>query len=377
MKKYLGFIVLLATFGCELLVDIDVPLDHQSITLNSYFSPDSLWSARLKLNRHILSNDPFAAVEDAVIVVYENGNPIDTLGHHGMGQYRSDTGRPVAGRHYEIKAFTEQFPTVKSSSYIPLPAQNLHVDIHELHRDANNVPYTDIDISFTDDGNEKNYYKISFIIQNQIFDAQGNLVTRSNPFPFKLASESEDDSGIGYDEIILSDVLFNGQEHKMKLETYGQVTGQKIIISVSSLSQDYYDYKQTGNLQQETTGDPFAQPVNVYNNIQGGFGIFAGYSTANFIDEVPKPVIKNISPLKGKAGDHVIIQFENNESNARRLNYTSVFFKGNPQPIEGPILKLDYRQIECAVPANAITGKIVLFINGVPTESDDVFEVIN
>jgi hypothetical protein len=43
-----------------------------------------------------------------------------------------------------------------------------------------------------------------------------------------------------------------------------------------------------------TSGDPLAQPVNAYNNIQNGFGIFAGYSASVYRRTKPKPVILSI-----------------------------------------------------------------------------------
>ncbi|MFP4340863.1 MAG: DUF4249 family protein [Cyclobacteriaceae bacterium] len=49
----------------------------------------------------------------------------------------------------------------------------------------------------------------------------------------------------------------------------------------------YLCFQSTG-LQLDTDGNPFAEPVPVYNNIMGGYGIFAGFSqdfTTILLDE--------------------------------------------------------------------------------------------
>jgi hypothetical protein len=51
-----------------------------------------------------------------------------------------------------------------------------------------------------------------------------------------------------------------------------------IVVSLMSLSEDYFKYKLSLEKYQETAGDPFAQPVQVYSNVENGFGIFGGYS---------------------------------------------------------------------------------------------------
>ena len=85
-----------------------------------------------------------------------------------------------------------------------------------------------------------------------------------------------------------------------------------IIVTLRTVSEDFYNYKITGSLHDNSSDNPFAQPVNVYKNIDNGFGIFAGYRISLHhwtISE--RPVITAITPLKGKPGDHIIITGEN------------------------------------------------------------------
>ena len=43
-------------------------------------------------------------------------------------------------------------------------------------------------------------------------------------------------------------------------------------------TEEYYDYNYTRDLQISVENNPFAQPVQVFDNIEGGLGVFAGYS---------------------------------------------------------------------------------------------------
>jgi hypothetical protein len=376
MKKYVFLFALLVLLGCDLIVDVDVPMDRQGITLNSFFSPDSLWAARLKLNRYILSDNRYAVVEDALVVVYENEKPIDTLAYESKGVYRSDTGKPVVGKRYDIKVTSSKYNSVGSSSYIPEPPANAQWEITgEIEIEGVGLPYKLIDLNFTDNANETNFYKITGLVEHPIIDPDGTLA----PFRRSLELSTESDSeNFGDYEVIISDLTFNGLNHKMQIRVLDveKLVVPKLIMSISSISQDYYDYKQTERLQAKTIGNPFAQPTNVYNNVEGGFGIFAGYSTAFVVKENPKPVITNISPLRGKPGDHVVIQFETIGPMFADLQggWTGVNFTGGPR---AQIVRSTPNEIEVIVPRKSVTGKLLVMINGAVTESGEVFEIIN
>jgi len=81
------------------------------------------------------------------------------------------------------------------------------------------------------------------------------------------------------DKLLLTDRLFDGKDHSIsfKLDPYF-ANVENVSIYFTSISESYYDYKTTLSLQKEVSGDPFAQPVQVFTNIQHGLGIFAAYN---------------------------------------------------------------------------------------------------
>ncbi|MDQ2656313.1 MAG: hypothetical protein M3Y60_02750, partial [Bacteroidota bacterium] len=89
MRKLIPVIVLLL-ISCEVMVDVDIPLEKQQVTVNSFFNPDSLWTVQLSLNRHVLDSQPFQEIDDAQVILYEGLDPVDTLTNIGRGVFRSD-----------------------------------------------------------------------------------------------------------------------------------------------------------------------------------------------------------------------------------------------------------------------------------------------
>jgi hypothetical protein len=94
---------------------------------------------------------------------------------------------------------------------------------------------------------------------------------------------------------LFNDLLFNGQNKSLEIEipNYNE-TGNEIgyqwsyktlslRLYLHNISKSYYYYRTSLELYQSASGNPFAQPVQVYSNIENGFGVFAG-SQINIFD---------------------------------------------------------------------------------------------
>ena len=60
-----------------------------------------------------------------------------------------------------------------------------------------------------------------------------------------------------------------------------------LSIYLHNISKSYYYYRISLELYQNASGNPFAQPVQVFSNIENGFGVFAG-SQINYFDLLKK-----------------------------------------------------------------------------------------
>jgi hypothetical protein len=289
MKKYFTFILIISLCGCELIVDVDIPVEKRAIVLNSFFNPDSTWKAKVSLNRHILDNDPYPIITNALVIISDGDTPIDTLKPDLLGYYRSDNGRPQAGRNYTVKAVTSQYGEASSTSLCPQPVVASFSGLQKTLT-SNGQPEYAVKIYFKDEPG-LNFYQISAIGEYSFTNpntGQGFL-NRSDLYVWS------DDDGIDDEEIpnnegfFFPDALFDGQNFsvnvKMRPNMWGGSAKTTFYIYFRSLSVDYYKYKVTSLLQNYTSGDPFAQPVKVFSNIENGSGIFGGYSQSVVVIE--------------------------------------------------------------------------------------------
>jgi hypothetical protein len=376
MKKTILSIIFLALFGCELIVDVDVPFDKPQLTLNAIMNPDSVWNAKLTLNRHVLDKEPFKEVDNAQVIVYDGLIPVDTLASVGLGTYWSDNNKkPEIGKLYTIKVAAGNYTPVSATSSIPVATNIISTTFTEdISNDGHN---TEMKIRFKDNADETNYYQLFAEVEQEYYDARVEAI-RHFYYRYQLTSEDpaiQNENDDYSESIIFRDVFFNGRETELTFKGggFGPSTGANIKITLRTLSKDFYDYLTTTSLQNNTSGDPFAQPVNVYNNVEGGFGIFAGYSAAAHSELKERPIITGITPSSGKAGDRVTITGENFLPTPQ--SFISVGFKStNGYMVSAQVLQKSENQLEVIVPPSALSGKIV-FQNGRVAISDTEFIV--
>lgn len=378
MKKCLLSCFFLVLIGCELIVDIDVPFEQRQLTLNSLFHKDSLWSVHVSLNQHILDEATTERVRNATVVVYKNDTPIDTLSHVSNGLYRSDTAKPEIGQSYKITASAAGHQDVSAYSYIPLPTTITQVDVNTIEDVNTPADESTIRVRFTDEPDEDNYYQIILEEETEVIDSQtGKITTMRYRVPIDTDDPSiENDEYVDYDGFLIRDKFFNNAEGVVSFKTFNIQQRHGMIVTVRTVSEDYYRYKTTGGLQDETSGSPFAQPVNVYKNVTNGFGIFAGYSESGYpitgFEE--RPVIYSISPAKGKPGDNIVITGKN--LIGRLSNSAEVIFAGLQTLAYASMAAMPTEnQIEVTVPQNAVTGKIYVSNGSKIAISEVEFEV--
>ncbi|RMG30699.1 MAG: DUF4249 domain-containing protein, partial [Bacteroidetes bacterium] len=240
------------------------------LVVNSWFCPQKPWLLYLSQSRDA-GDTTTVWVPNAVISLYENGNYLGKFVHESKGRYRS----PVLaqnGKTYRIEVEAEGFDPVSALDSMPA----------KVHIDSAFYDYsTEVaSLSFTDPVNETNYYEV------------GPPFTTS-PDPVVLAE--------GYTTInpygnFFSDKLINGQsytytarqdEHFLYMppyEYYRPCERQPCFFHLRALSQSLYLFHKSWiqhgfNITAGSIYDiPYlSEPLNVYNNVQGGLGIFAAY----------------------------------------------------------------------------------------------------
>lgn len=292
--KYFNLLIISIIFysvaSCEKEIELDEDQIKPRIVVNSIFSAnDTLW-INLSESRDILYtnngtsfNGKLPAITDATAQLLDNNNNVLANFTHTLnGDYYVASPLPVAGNTYKIEAQHPNFDNVSSQSYTPSIVSILSMDTIRLGDRFN------IDVVINDDPAEANYYSIS--IMSQITDTYeiepGVFETNTNRYfewicskDINIVGSSSDETGDNCSrELIFSDKTFNGENYNFKVKTFIYNQVDSYIVVLKSISEDLYKYNSSINKYNQTTDNPFGEPVQVYSNIENGFGVFGGYS---------------------------------------------------------------------------------------------------
>lgn len=296
-KDFLFIVIIIGTTACTTIVDFDIPLNQPKMVVNSLFSPDSVWQLQITRSKNILdvaSGSFFPPVGDAVVTILDqNGQLVETItGYSGKNfgySYKGKT-KPLPTQSYSIQVAVKNELLLQAVNKVPTHVPITTVVIDSSQFIASGEPI-EIKISFKDPGDERNFYTLQFI--ENAFHLVGTVVNNVIKYDtirytqevyFEVVTQSLTDEVNGLEKII-NDKLFNGKEYTFHLRLHSRYYGGQQFqrhprIILLSISEEYYKYLTTKNLQDYTNGDPFAQPVQVFTNVENGLGIFAGYSSS-------------------------------------------------------------------------------------------------
>jgi len=286
-KLYLVLTLLIILIACEKTVYIDIPDKGRMITINSLFNPDSLLKVNVSKSCYILDND-IQAIENATVEIYENGNLINTLPYLNNGLYKSTQQKPTSGDAYKIKVTVPGMGTAETESYIPPETNIISIDtalVTRIDDEGYKREYLEFRVKFKDNPDENNYYilapKEMYIYSYD--DYEGDPII-TDTMQYTIGYESNDPSivedlwGTG---MLFNDNLFNGNTYEFVFSTENYFYDTKsICIKLKSISEGYFKYLATCYKHMEANWDPFMEKISVYTNVEGGVGIFGGYSVA-------------------------------------------------------------------------------------------------
>ena len=331
-------LVFLATVACETVIEVDLPEESPRLVVNSFIGTDAPVTVKLSQSKSILDNTRPPLVSGAEVVLLEEGeivatleevpdpyedNPVNQPNPDLKGFYTSSF-IPSAGKNYTLQVTKSGYEPVEAKAYVlpPVPIQEVTYDTtvtayYTIGEDSflvRKIDFNEIQLSFTDPVDEQNYYQLrvleyymryDYLIDEQgnyVLDEQGNniivdsiqlsssaSITSSDPLftqdeSFFGDNEEISSEAYGY-SFTFTDDFINGKSYHLKFRpnsSYYHNEGYDppyLVVSLYTISEAQYQYVTSNKLQYENEGDPFAEPVQVYNNIENGFGIFAGYSS--------------------------------------------------------------------------------------------------
>ena len=300
MRKIIPAVLLFFFVGCETVLDMDLPSNGERLAMNCFFAPDSNWVVNVSRSQSVLASGNIVFVQGADVKLMSNDQVVGTLNYVSDGNYELLNPLPQQLTNYTVEVRVVGFDMVTATSSAPKAVPVTNIDT--AYTQVDGQQYRELGIHFKDPASETNYYKVQILARYYNYEYQvdslGNwIVSDSFPYfsPMSIGSNDPvftDDKGIDYIGRLFTDEAIDGNNYRLSVylfeDSYGgyDPSGYDMVFAVLySLSRDQYLYQSSLQHFNSTNGNPFAQPVQVYGNVQNGFGIFSGYNLA--VDSIP------------------------------------------------------------------------------------------
>jgi hypothetical protein len=269
-------------------------------------------------------------VNGATFIITRNGIeiPVETTPdeERGRGQYRFSSPL-VTGDRFNLEGWSPLHGKISASTVVPAPADIRDMKIEMFTRNSNagmffpgnsgNTHYARALVTIADPTGEKNFYAVRmysithYLTKNSEWDS----VTETNVSVIERIDSEEERMVLTDDEILFdnldgnpigiqswsqfSDELIDGSEYT--LNVYAQITpeghgfdfvpddhqlgtwilGKSVRVEVLTLSPGFFQYMRSAELARNQQNNSFAEPVQVYSNVAGGYGILGAYNVAS------------------------------------------------------------------------------------------------
>lgn len=288
MRVFTLFVFVLCLVSCEKELELDAEFKTTKLVVYSLFSNNEVWEVEVTNSLNILESKSFEFVDNANVEIQdEGGNLIERLVFQDSSYISAIGTKPQLDKTYRIKVSAPNFETVTSQG-----------------KCADNVPIISIDSSssitqdrwvdkkytcslkFKDVAGKENYYAVILKLKRTEIDSNSwSVDTTVYQYDQSLYSRDpfNENNFLFNGPVLFKDRLFDGQEQIVNFTfSLFQSSDRKVIydnkLQFISMTKEAYDYLMSSELFFERYDDPFSNPVQVYDNIEGGFGIFAGQS---------------------------------------------------------------------------------------------------
>ncbi len=308
-SRFIGLLIFILLPACETVIEIDPPEYDPELSIASNFTPDSIWSAIITRTVPVgsLSDTPSPLVSNASVSVYQGESLIDRLIYNlDRGEYVSSQGlKPRANIPYRMVVEAPGFRSVSATSMAPFPPDIADVAVMRLSNTPNVFGEIDYQVNFRLPNRPGlNYYSFFILVQYPEEGPTGlpygpdyvymdydsrrwycNFADVLNPVEVAVADDLGCAIGVLSDRIVDEPTL----DFEIRFGLYEELTGslqEGLLLVFLALSPEFVEYQ--ASIEEQEDFDGFGQPANLYTNIEGGRGIFAGYSGAYRILDIPK-----------------------------------------------------------------------------------------
>lgn len=296
MKKLLVFTAIITLISCETQLEIELPPQESKLVLNEVLYSDSTLKAEVSKSISILENEFDLSVTGATVNLYENEVLMGQMQEapNEPGKYFSNV-IPSTNNYYKITVAKDSYETIEGSTFFheASPITQVESSLQPSYNDpfGGEYNYRRFNVTFSDPATEVNFYNISVYTKSCYIDINGDSTCsfyRSSieaVYDPVLNAASNDftyyDFGIPFD-----DSYFNGNNYTLSFDVWAEVydgeefagSDSTYYIVLGTTDEAFYNYNKSISAYNFANGNPFAEPVQVYSNIQNGFGVLGSNS---------------------------------------------------------------------------------------------------
>ena len=191
------------------------------------------------------------------------------------------------GKTYKLEVSHPDYGTVTATQVMPEPIPLTDVEFRELSSGGFDGNTGEFRITFSDPPGEENYYELA-AQQTVVYSYEQDGVVYEEEYEQEiyLGTDGPPDPNVtqGYDwsTMLISDANFNGQTFTLSAEFYdytdfgGEGSGETSNYTLywRTVSKDYFNYSKSLRENINAQDNPFAEPVSLYTNVNGGVGAF-------------------------------------------------------------------------------------------------------
>jgi len=294
------FWLLIAISACQKPLEIEFPAVQPRLVAACLFSPDTVFTVRISRTA-TLNDTADLSINDAQCEIWSNTQKLADLPNIGNGFYQAQTLRPELGTSYTLKISHPQYGAVTAQSSVPKSFPTVlfaeKTDFAVMYNNDPNmegIAHNKLHLEFRTKPDSLAYYETFLFVKRTLSFDDDYAEEWTNLQLYALDQNILREQILEYDPRILP---FSNQNTQTETEqvnllympnwlsgrdgnySYGK---HEVKYVFRHTSPELFNYRKSiiqhsyNNMNElfYSVGDP----VQLYTNIQGGYGIFAGYT---------------------------------------------------------------------------------------------------
>jgi hypothetical protein len=292
----------LVVSACEEPIDLGIEFEEPQLVISSNFFPQERVKVRVSATQSILAGGTTTIdIRDAEVSLFEGQNLAEKLMYvtgdaNNPGTYQTMDFRPVVGKEYTLHVFAPGFLPVHAQSSIPDPVPIRNLSLRHLTSttvgDQTIYDYKLL-VDYDDPVDEENYYdlRIRQVVTPFMVAYNGDTIKMqpyTKPIKFLVGptpeGENRNPSLLFRDKPEPEGVELSLQS---RIDPSREILGD-LVAELRTVSIDYYEFQRSLARNQQVPTGGINEPALIYNNVESGIGIFAGYNSVSESVSLPR-----------------------------------------------------------------------------------------